>query len=186
MAALGPTNLQAMVVNMSGADAHESSVRHEGALELRFLAWAFWHSAANTQRALKADPAVDAALNLGAPTFADWLTRMPIRKGQTQLKLVPPYQKWALDLLTKADYDEYWQHPSYAPALFWDEFPGRADSDHRGLVRFVHALDVQKLRRVVGAQAGAGADAHGAVDARDANAWSRALPATRSSARPRR
>ena len=51
--ALGPTNLKAMVVNMSGADAHESSVRHGGALELRFLAWAFWHSAANTQRALK-------------------------------------------------------------------------------------------------------------------------------------
>ena len=123
MAALGPTNLKAMVVNMSGADAHESSVRHGGALELRFLAWAFWHSAANTQRTLKADPAVDAALNLGAPTFADWLARMPLRKGQTQLKLVPPYQKWALDLLTKADYDEYWQHPSYAPALFWDDFP---------------------------------------------------------------
>ena len=112
-----------MIVNMSGADAHESSVRHGGALELRFLAWAFWHSAANTQRALKADPAVDAALNLGAPAFADWLTRMPLRKGQTQLKLVPPYQKWALDLQTKADYDEYWQHPSYAPALFWDRFP---------------------------------------------------------------
>ncbi len=123
MAALGPANLKAMVVNMSGADAHESSVRHGGALELRFLAWAFWHSAANTQRALKADPAVDAALNLGAPTFADWLTRMPLRKGQTQLKLVPPYEKWALDLLTRADYDEYWRHPSYAPALFWDDFP---------------------------------------------------------------
>ena len=36
---------------------------------------------------------------------------------------MPPYQQWALDLLTKADYDEYWQHPSYAPALFWDDFP---------------------------------------------------------------
>ncbi|MEE3260072.1 MAG: CocE/NonD family hydrolase [Candidatus Latescibacterota bacterium] len=48
---------------------------------------------------------------------------MPIRKGQTQLKVVPPYEKWALDLLTKADYGEYWQHPSYAPALFWDEIP---------------------------------------------------------------
>jgi len=28
------------VPNMSGADGHESSVRHGGALELRFLAWA--------------------------------------------------------------------------------------------------------------------------------------------------
>ncbi len=48
---------------------------------------------------------------------------MLLRKGQTQLKLVPPYQQWALDLLTKADYDEYWQHPSYAPVLFSDDFP---------------------------------------------------------------
>lgn len=123
MAALGPKNLAAMVPNMSGADAHEASVRQGGALELRFLAWAFWHSAANTQTRLKADPAVDGALNLGAPSFADWLQRMPIRKGQTQLKLVPAYEKWALELLTRADYDEYWQHPSYAPALFWPAFP---------------------------------------------------------------
>ena len=123
MAALGPPNLKAMVPNMSGSDAHESSVRQGGALELRFLAWAFWHSAANTQEKLKADPAVDGALNLGAASFADWLTRMPLRKGQTQLKVVPPYEKWAFDLLTRADYDDYWQHPSYAPALFWDDFP---------------------------------------------------------------
>ena len=87
-----------MVPNMSGADAHESSVRHGGALELRFLAWAFWHSAANTQARLKANTTVDGALNLGAPSFADWLQRMPIRKGQTQLKLVPPYEKWAFDV----------------------------------------------------------------------------------------
>ena len=40
MAALGPDNLHAMVPNMSGVDAHESSVRQGGALELRFLAWA--------------------------------------------------------------------------------------------------------------------------------------------------
>ena len=58
---------------MSGADAHESSVRHGGALELRFLAWAFWHSAYNTQAALTGAPAVTPALNLGAPTFSEWL-----------------------------------------------------------------------------------------------------------------
>ena len=56
MAALGPEGLATMVANMSGADGHESSVRHEGALELRFLAWAFWHSAYNSQAALTARP----------------------------------------------------------------------------------------------------------------------------------
>jgi putative CocE/NonD family hydrolase len=123
MAALGPDGLAAMVPNMSGADAHESSVRHGGALELRFLAWAFWHSAYNTQAALTAAPAVTAALNLGAPSFSDWLERMPIRPGQTQLALVPPYERWALEILTRADYDDYWKHPSLNPRLHWDRVP---------------------------------------------------------------
>lgn len=67
MAALSPEGLATMVPNMSGADGHESSVRHGGALERRFLAWAFWHSAYNTQAALTAPPHVQAALNQGAP-----------------------------------------------------------------------------------------------------------------------
>ena len=123
MAALGPEGLATMIPNMSGADAHESSVRHGGALELRFLAWAFWHSAYNTQTALTAGPSVTPALNLGAPPFSDWLTRMPIRPGQTQLALVPPYEKWALEILTRGDYDDYWKHPSLNPRLYWDRFP---------------------------------------------------------------
>ena len=123
MAALGPEGLTTMVPNMSGADAHESSVRHGGALELRFIAWAFWHSAYNSQAALRKSPVVAPALNFGAPSFSEWLTRMPIRPGQTQLALVPPYERWAIDLLTRADYDEYWQHPSLNPRAHWDRVP---------------------------------------------------------------
>jgi predicted acyl esterase len=108
---------------MSGADAHESSVRHGGALELRFLAWAFWHSAYNFQTALTAPPYVTAGLNLGAPPFSHWLERMPIRPGQTQLALVPPYEKWVLEILTRADYDDYWKHPSVNPRAHWNRFP---------------------------------------------------------------
>jgi len=126
MAALGPDNLHAMVPNMSGVDAHESSVRQGGALELRFLAWAFWHSAYNTQARLTARPFVTPALNFGAPPFTDWLKRMPIRRGQTQLALVPPYEKWALEILTRADYDEYWRHPSLNPRLHWDRYADAA------------------------------------------------------------
>src|SRR5512134_2345578 len=123
MAALQPEGLATMIPNMSGADAHDSSVRHGGALELRFLAWAFWHSAYNTQAALTARSFVTSALNFGAPTFSEWLTRMPLRRGQTQLALVPPYERWALEILTRADYDEYWRHPSLNPRAHWDRFP---------------------------------------------------------------
>jgi len=123
MAALGPKQLAVMIPNMSGANAHESTVRHGGAMELRFIAWAFWHSAINTQAKLKSDPRIDAALNFGAPSFDEWLTRMPIRRGQTQLKLVPPYENWVFDVLTGSDFTDYWKHPSLAPALYWDDFP---------------------------------------------------------------
>ena len=122
MAALGPPQLAAMIPNMSGSNAHHSSVRHGGAMELRFLAWAFWHSAGNTQAELKADASIDPALNLGAVPFQDWLKRMPIRRGQTQLRLVPSYESWAFELFTHGDYDEYWRHPSWAPSEHWDRF----------------------------------------------------------------
>jgi len=122
MAALGPQNLAAMVPCMSGANAHDNSVRQGGAMELRFLAWAFWHSAVNTA-VLRSKPKVFSKLNFGAPSFADWLARMPIRKGQTQLKLVPAYEQWVFDIFTQADYTDYWKHPSLAPALYWDQFP---------------------------------------------------------------
>ncbi len=108
---------------MSGSIAHQSTVRHGGAFEVRFLAWAFWHSAYNTQPALKSEPWITPALNSCETRFGDWLTRMPIRPGQTQLNLVPPYEKWAFEIFTHSDYDEYWKHPSVCPAEHWDAFP---------------------------------------------------------------
>lgn len=124
LAALGPDNLGAMIPNVSGSNAYTSSIRHGGALELRFIAWAFWHSAVNTQVQLKSEPQITPALNFGAPTFREWLTRWPIREGQTQLKLVPAYEKWMLKLMTEADYsDAYWGHPSMNPSAHWQNFP---------------------------------------------------------------
>ena len=123
MAALGAKDLAAMVPNMSGSNAYQSSVRHGGALELRFLAWAFWHSATNTQAKLKSEPRVNAALNFGSPQFEDWLSRLPLRKGQTQLSLTPSYEAWALQLQSESDYTDYWKHPSLNPSLYWHEFP---------------------------------------------------------------
>ncbi len=160
-AALGAPQIAAMIPNMSGAIAHESSVRHNGALELRFLAWAFWHSATNPQRALKADPAVDAALNLDSPTFGEWLTRLPLRRGQTQLALVPPYEEWVLRLQTEGDLTDWWRQPGLAPALYhrrWPDVPilligGWYDSYTRSTFRNyvgLRALGRTKVKLLVG------------------------------------
>ena len=40
-----------------------------------------------------------------------------------QLALVPPYEKWALEILTHADYDAYWRHPSVDFRRHWDRIP---------------------------------------------------------------
>ncbi len=122
-AALGAPALAAMVPNMSGACAWAHTVRHAGALELRFLAWAFWHSAMNTQRELKPEPWIDQALNLGAPSFRQWLSAMPLRRGHTQLALVPSYERWALELLTSSDWNDRWAHPSVNPIGYVDDWP---------------------------------------------------------------
>ncbi len=114
-----PPHLACMFPNMGGSNAYTSTVRQGGAMELRFIAWAFWHSALNTNKKLKHSPYVDKALN-GAD-FRHWLTRMPIKRGQTELKLAPSYERWALDLLTNADYNDYWKQPGFAIQEYWEQ-----------------------------------------------------------------
>ena len=148
-AAAGAPGLTAIVPNMSGSNAYTSSVRHGGALELRFIAWAFWHSATNRRSAADRPEWVDAALNLGAPRVADWFSRLPLRRGVTQLHLVEPYERWALDIATRGDFDVRWAHPSVNPAAHVDRFPegmatllvgGWYDSYARGTMELYQAL----------------------------------------------
>ncbi|HEY1710009.1 MAG TPA: CocE/NonD family hydrolase [Rhizomicrobium sp.] len=123
MAAMGPSRLKTMVPMMSGTDAYSSSVRQGGALELRWIGWAFWHSAENTQLQLGKSEATENALIRAGKRFSDWLEQWPIRRGQTQLRLVPPYEKWAFEILEAEDRGEYWEQPSYHPARQWPRYP---------------------------------------------------------------
>ena len=115
MASLGPARLKTIVPNMSGSDGWTSSIRHNGALELRWIAWAFWHAAENTQAALGKDAAMEAALIRPAKRFSDWLPSWPIRPGETQLSLTPAYERWTFELMAEKDRTAFWEHPSYAP-----------------------------------------------------------------------
>ena len=118
MANLKPPLLAAMWPNMSGSHAYRSSVRHGGAMELRFLCWAYWHAALNTSKALKRGGGVEEALN--NVDMRDVLRHMPIKRGQTPLALAPNYERWLFDVFTKADYSDYWKHPGLGLAEHWD------------------------------------------------------------------
>lgn len=116
-AVLNPPHLAAMVVNQAGASAWHATVRHNGAMELRFLAWAFMEAA--TSPAAIADPALRAALDA---TYAfEWLSHLPLRPGLTPLALHPSTERWAIDVYSHGDYDEYWQHPGFDFARYWDD-----------------------------------------------------------------
>ncbi|HZC26821.1 MAG TPA: CocE/NonD family hydrolase, partial [Actinopolymorphaceae bacterium] len=115
-AVLDPPHLAAMVVNQSGSNAYTSSVRHNGAMELRFLAWAFMEAATLPQGA--ADPAV--AEGLRSVSATDWLRNLPLRPGLTPLAQVPSIERWALDIYTRGDHDTYWQQPGFDVMGHWD------------------------------------------------------------------
>ncbi|MFQ5860831.1 MAG: CocE/NonD family hydrolase [Dehalococcoidia bacterium] len=111
LATQSPPQLTCMFANMGGFNAHTSSVRQGGTMELRFMAWAFWHAALNTNGDLKRHLWVDQALN--HLDFRDWLTRLPLRRGLSPLALVPPYERWLFDILTHGDYDDFWRQPGF-------------------------------------------------------------------------
>lgn len=115
MAGAGASRLKTIVPMMSGSDAWLRSVRHHGALELRWIAWAFWHAAENRQAALGKSAATEESLIHPAVPFRDWLARWPLRRGATVLAQLPGYEAWAFDLLEHEARDDYWAHPAYTP-----------------------------------------------------------------------
>ena len=117
LATQNPPHLAAMWVNEAGSSAYTSTVRHNGAFEVRFLCWAFWQGAKS--REALADPVLGKAL--GSVNVRDWLTRMPIRAGCSPLALIPAYEMFALDIMTRTDYDDYWRQPGYDIARYYEQ-----------------------------------------------------------------
>lgn len=115
-----PKNLNGMIVNMGGSNAFTSTVRQGGAMELRFIAWAYWHSASNTNNSLKS---IETDFAINSYSFENALNNWPIKKGLTPLSLIPNYEQWAFDILTNTDYDEYWMQPGFAIDEYYDDHP---------------------------------------------------------------
>ena len=110
-AALNPPHLSAMWVNQGAFNGLTSSLRQGGALELRWLAWAFWNAPVSPEAVR--DPKLYAALDQAAVDLRGYLDRLPWRSGDTPLSLTQDYERWAIDLMTLAREDDWlWQLPS--------------------------------------------------------------------------
>ena len=104
-----PPQLKAIWPNQGASNGLTSSLRQGGALELRWLSWAFWGGAVSKEA--NADPVLAAALEQAAgPDFRSWLKRLPLKRGHNPLSLIPDYEEWALDLYETATSDAaLWQ-----------------------------------------------------------------------------
>ena len=121
LATLNPPHLATMIVAVGASNYYHSSMRHNGALEQRFLIYALRMAA--TSREAEADPALKTALQQVLMEKVPELVRQfPLKAGTTLLRRLPSYERWALDVLTRADYDDYWKgFRGYTPSEYYDE-----------------------------------------------------------------
>jgi hypothetical protein len=103
-----PEGLAAMFVNQGAANAWEATLRHNGAMELRWLTWALTIGGGFAKRAL-ADPAIQQLL--ADVDTRELLVDGPVHRGQSPLRHVPNYEEWFFDLATTEGTDEMWDEP---------------------------------------------------------------------------
>jgi putative CocE/NonD family hydrolase len=112
-AKMNPPALRAVLLNQGGlSNAWDNAVRHGGAFELgRELTWAWGE--------LRADAKDDVARShIDAEKVTDWYTALPFRKGLNPLSIMPEYEQYILDEMTRSDYDDFWR----GPGLNWHEY----------------------------------------------------------------
>ncbi len=120
IATLAPDALAAQFVSEGMSNYHTSAMRQGGAMELRFLIYAF-QMATSSPEALR-DPHLRAALERARSEVRTWLTKLPLREGASPLRLLPAYERWVLDVLQHGDYDDYWRgHRGYVADEYYDQ-----------------------------------------------------------------
>ena len=114
-AKLRPPALKTIVVNMGGmSNGWDHKVRNHGAFENQQITWAFRQLAAETS-----DPVIKSLLDIDS--INHWLTAMPIRKGLNPLSVSPNFEDYILEMMTHADYDDYWKHLDVNWVEYYDQ-----------------------------------------------------------------
>jgi putative CocE/NonD family hydrolase len=101
-----PPHLKAMWINQGGSNGNVTALRHNGALELRWLTWAVSHGAVSPEA--NRDPKLARELQRNSELMYDWLRRLPWTEGNSPLPGLPGYEQWARDLYEHSDADDYW------------------------------------------------------------------------------
>jgi putative CocE/NonD family hydrolase len=118
LANLRPPHLAAMVPYVAMHNYHTNSMRQGGCMELRFYNYAF--RMAETSKEALADEKLGALLADAHANVGEWFGRLPMKLGVTPLRHLPSYERWVYDVMTHADYDDYWKRIGYNVEEYWD------------------------------------------------------------------
>ena len=120
LATLNPPHLATMIVAVGASNYFSSSMRQNGALEQRFLIYAY-RMAVDSPEAV-ADPSLRAALrNIFENGMPEVVDNFPIIEGASILRRVPGVERWVIDLQTCGEYSDYWKRRGYAPSEYYAE-----------------------------------------------------------------
>ncbi len=107
LAERNPPHLTAMVPVDAVSNCAVSGMRHGGAFELRFMNWIFQIGAPNSRSAL-ANPALRQALAENGRRIRDHVDNLPIRAGNTPLRVVPEYESWLVEAMRSGPEAPFW------------------------------------------------------------------------------
>jgi putative CocE/NonD family hydrolase len=108
LAEMNPPHLTTMVPIDALSNCGVAGMRHGGAFELRFVNWIFQTGAPNS-RAAMADPALRAALVENGRRIREHVDNLPLRPGDSPLRVVPEYEAWAVEALRAGPESPFWR-----------------------------------------------------------------------------
>lgn len=105
-AILNPPHLRTLILNQGGVhNGWRYKIRNHGAFELaQQVGWAFAQLAEQRN-----NPAARAMML--AETPSDWIGVLAGKRGLTPLAIAPNFEGYIFEMMTRADYDDYWKQP---------------------------------------------------------------------------
>src|ERR1017187_8268274 len=115
-AILHPPHLKAILLNCGGVfNGWTYKMRNHGAFEpAQQTSWVFSQMAAQDK-----NPAARAAAT--SEKMADWVGVLAGKKGLTPLSTAPNFEDYFCELMTNADYTDYWKVPDRNWSLFFEQ-----------------------------------------------------------------
>ena len=107
LAEMNPPHLTTMVPIDAVSNCGVSGMRHGGAFELRFMNWIFQIGAPNSRAAL-ANPALRQALIENGRRIRQHADNLPVRTGNTPLRVVPEYEAWLVEAMRSGPESPFW------------------------------------------------------------------------------